>query len=114
MFLALDVPLDRAAATLSDFASRRGLDIGRPQASFEARLDALSERGEDLASIRWRAAFGRPLDYYTGLVFEIAAGRANLVLAGGGRYDRLMTLLGAQASRSRPWAFRSGSTGLKP
>jgi histidyl-tRNA synthetase len=55
------------------------------------------ERGEDLSAIRWRAAFGRPLDYYTGLVFEIAAGEGGLVLAGGGRYDRLMTLLGAPA-----------------
>lgn len=96
-FLALDVPLDRAAETLSAFASSAGLDIRSAQTSFEARLDALSERGEDLSSIHWRAAFGRPLDYYTGLVFEIAAGGANLVLAGGGRYDRLMTLLGAQS-----------------
>jgi ATP phosphoribosyltransferase regulatory subunit len=52
---------------------------------------------EDLAAIHWRAAFGRPLDYYTGLVFEISAGRGGAVLAGGGRYDRLMTLLGARA-----------------
>jgi ATP phosphoribosyltransferase regulatory subunit len=96
-FLALDVPLDRAAQTLSDFARSAGLDIRSAQASFEARLGALSERGEDLSSIRWRAAFGRPLDYYTGLVFEIVAGEASLVLAGGGRYDRLMALLGAQA-----------------
>jgi len=95
-FLALDVPLDRAAKALSDFAENAGLDIRAARASFEARLNALSERGEDLSRIHWRAAFGRPLDYYTGLVFEIAAGEAGLVLAGGGRYDRLMTLLGAR------------------
>ena len=89
--------LDRAATTLSDFARHAGLDISLAQQAFEARLDALSERGEDLASIRWRAAFGRPLDYYTGIVFEISARRGgDLVLAGGGRYDRLMELLGAQ------------------
>lgn len=95
-FLALDVALDRAAPALADFARQAGLDISGAQSAFEARLDALSERGEDLSSIRWRAAFGRPLDYYTGLVFEISAGAHNLVLAGGGRYDRLMELLGAQ------------------
>lgn len=95
-FLALDVPLDRAAQVLSDFAKAAGLDIRAAQQSFEARLNALSERGEDLARMHWRAAFGRPLDYYTGLVFEIAAGETDLVLAGGGRYDRLMTLLGAR------------------
>ena len=96
-FLALDVPLDRAGQALSEFAAAAGLDIRAAQQSFEARLDALSERGEDLSRIHWRAAFGRPLDYYTGLVFEIATGAEALVLAGGGRYDRLMALLGAQA-----------------
>ena len=96
-FLALDVTLDRAAPALADFARHAGLDISLAQQAFEARLDALSERGEDLSAIRWRAAFGRPLDYYTGLVFEISARRGgDLVLAGGGRYDRLMELLGAQ------------------
>jgi len=96
-FLALDVPLDRAASALAEFARDAGLDISHAQQAFEARLDALSERGEDLSSIRWRAAFGRPLDYYTGLVFEISARLGgDLVLAGGGRYDRLMELLGAQ------------------
>ena len=96
-FLALDVALDRAAPALADFARHAGLDISLAQQAFEARLDALSERGENLSSIRWRAAFGRPLDYYTGLVFEVSARRGgDLVLAGGGRYDRLMELLGAQ------------------
>ena len=94
-FLALNVPLDQAASALSDFAKNAGLDIHAAQQSFKARLNALMERGEDLGAIRWRAAFGRPLDYYTGLVFEISAGDDNLVLAGGGRSDRLMTLLGA-------------------
>lgn len=95
-FLALDVPLDRAAAALSDFARDAGLDISVAQKAFEARLDALKQRDEDLDTIRWRAAFGRPLDYYTGLVFEISAGADNLVLAGGGRYDQMMALLGAR------------------
>jgi ATP phosphoribosyltransferase regulatory subunit len=42
MFLALDVPLDRAAGTLSDFARDAGLDVQSAQTSFAARLDALS------------------------------------------------------------------------
>ncbi|MBU4529137.1 MAG: ATP phosphoribosyltransferase regulatory subunit [Hoeflea sp.] len=95
-FLALDVALDHAAGALADFARDAGLDIAAAQSSFEARLNALSGRGEDLSQMHWRAAFGRPLDYYTGLVFEITAGEAGLVLAGGGRFDRLMALLGAQ------------------
>ena len=46
-------------------------------------------------AVTWRAAFGRPLDYYTGLVFEVTVGGSPAVLAGGGRFDRMMTLLGA-------------------
>lgn len=95
-FLALDLPLDRAADALTDFAATAGLDIGDARARFAGRLDALRAAGEDLSAIRWPAAFGRPLDYYTGLVFEVAAGEGGPVLAGGGRYDRLMTLLGAR------------------
>jgi ATP phosphoribosyltransferase regulatory subunit len=49
-----------------------------------------------LDDIRYDAAFGRPLDYYTGLVFEIGLPGSERPLAGGGRYDRLLTLLGAQ------------------
>ena len=49
-----------------------------------------------LGAIHYDAAFGRPLDYYTGLVFEIAVPGAQRPLAGGGRYDRLLTLLGAK------------------
>jgi ATP phosphoribosyltransferase regulatory subunit len=45
--------------------------------------------------MRFEAAFGRPLDYYTGLVFEVFDGATPV--AGGGRYDRLLEMLGAPA-----------------
>ncbi|MDR0253276.1 MAG: ATP phosphoribosyltransferase regulatory subunit, partial [Brucellaceae bacterium] len=39
----------------------------------------------------------RPLDYYTGLVYEITSCDADCgVIVGGGRYDRLLTMLGAK------------------
>ena len=44
----------------------------------------------------YRASFGRRLDYYTGLVFEIYGNGQEKPLVGGGRYDHLMTLLGAK------------------
>ena len=93
-FLALDVALPEVERAV------RGLDLpdanGRLDAALDAharRLDALSAHGLDPASIRFRGAFGRSLDYYTGLVFEVRDGER--VLAGGGRYDRLLSLLGA-------------------
>jgi len=96
-FLGIDVPLERAAAALEDFAGTVGLTLGAALENFAARAEAIAGQGLPPASIRYDAAFGRPLDYYTGLVFEIAAPGAERPLAGGGRYDRLLTLLGAAA-----------------
>ena len=92
MLLALDCPLDRVADEVRRLAPPdHGVDAAL--AAHARRLDALTARGVDPASLRFRGAFGRSLDYYTGLVFEVRDGDA--VLAGGGRYDGLLSLLGA-------------------
>ncbi len=95
-FLAIDVPLDSAVVALETFARSAGLSLGSALSSFSARVEAISTQTIDPASIRYDAAFGRPLDYYTGLVFEISADDGSRPLVGGGRYDRLLTLLGAR------------------
>ena len=93
-FLALDVALAEAPSALARFAAAAGLSLGEALRAFDARVAALEADGTPLSGIRYRSAFGRPLDYYTGLVFEVR-GKGGTVLAGGGRYDRLLTLLGA-------------------
>ncbi|MGJ7042172.1 ATP phosphoribosyltransferase regulatory subunit [Shinella sp. BE166] len=95
-FLALELSLADASQALAVFAQKAGLSLGEALARFESRVAALRDIGVDPASITYRAAFGRPLDYYTGLVFEITPDGDALVLAGGGRFDRLLTLLGAK------------------
>jgi ATP phosphoribosyltransferase regulatory subunit len=95
-FLALEVPLAEAPAALAGFADAAGLALDDMLGPFRARVVALEKDGAPLAVMHYRAAFGRPLDYYTGLVFEVASA-SGAVLAGGGRYDRLLTLLGAKA-----------------
>ncbi|MER9774815.1 ATP phosphoribosyltransferase regulatory subunit [Mesorhizobium sp. M0220] len=95
-FLAIDVPLDSAAPALETFAADAGLSLGAALENFAARAAAIESLGLPISEIRYDAAFGRPLDYYTGLVFEIAAQGGERPLAGGGRYDRLLTLLGAK------------------
>ena len=94
-FLSLTVPLSEAPEALPQFAAAAGLDLGPALARFEARALALGETRVDPAQVLYRAAFGRPLDYYTGLVFEMSDPETGAVLAGGGRFDRLLTLLGA-------------------
>lgn len=95
-FLALELSLAQAPNALAAFADKTGLSLGEALSRFESRVTALREAGVDPASITYRAAFGRPLDYYTGLVFEITPAGDASVLAGGGRFDRLLTLLGAK------------------
>ena len=95
-FLALNAPLADAPGALAAFARIAGIDIGAALAGFDERVAALKDIGFDASMARYRAAFGRPLDYYTGLVFEVTA--QGSVLAGGGRFDRLLTLLGAQTA----------------
>jgi len=95
-FLAIHVALPDAPVALREFAVAAGLTLGAALHTFDARAAAISAHGLPAEAIRYDAAFGRPLDYYTGLVFEIAAGEGPRPLAGGGRYDRLLTLLGAR------------------
>ncbi len=53
----------------------------------------------EVARIKFSTAFGRGLDYYTGFVFELHDGekRVERQLVAGGRYDELLTRLGAPA-----------------
>lgn len=95
-FLALEMPLSEAAKALAGFAEAAGLNLGTALTQFEERVAAMAQLGLDLSRITYRAAFGRPLDYYTGLVFEVSQLGQAAVLVGGGRFDRLLTLLGAK------------------
>jgi ATP phosphoribosyltransferase regulatory subunit len=64
---------------------------------FEKRIDALEEQGLNPRRFHFNANFGRELEYYTGLVFQIEVDTRNapLAVAGGGRYDGLLRDLGA-------------------
>ena len=95
-FLSLQAPLSQASQTLAEFADKAKLKLQAALSAFDARVAALANGGVDLDTITYGAAFGRPLDYYTGLVFEVSVQGEGAVLAGGGRFDRLMTLLGAK------------------
>ncbi len=96
-FLSTRVSLEAATITLRAFAADNALDLSAVLQKFEARTDAIIAAGIHAEDIVYDASFGRPLDYYTGLVYEIrqAGGDKDMVLAGGGRYDRLLTMLGA-------------------
>ncbi|UXN61085.1 ATP phosphoribosyltransferase regulatory subunit [Phyllobacterium zundukense] len=99
-FLAIRVPLGSAAGELLKFARSNEFDLGPALEQFEARAVSVVEAGIGDETIIYDAAFGRPLDYYTGLVYETRAlNNIDLgAIVGGGRYDRLLTMLGAVGS----------------
>ena len=99
-FLAIRVPLRSAAGELLGFARANEFDLGPALEQFEARAASVVEAGIGEETIIYDAAFGRPLDYYTGLVYETRAlNHIDLgAIVGGGRYDRLLTMLGAIGS----------------
>jgi ATP phosphoribosyltransferase regulatory subunit len=93
-YLSLSSPLGEAAAMLEVFAKKHALDFDAAIEPFDLRAAAIIAKRPS-ANIRFEAGFGRPLDYYTGLVFEIRAEAIDPPLVGGGRYDRMLEMLGA-------------------
>lgn len=93
-FLSISVPLDQSVDVLRAFEKDNAIDLAPAIAVFEERNKSCVAAGLDLGSITYNASFGRRLDYYTGLVYELRS-QSGDVLVGGGRYDRLLPLLGA-------------------
>jgi len=97
-FLAIAGDPDDAVAQLRVLASDAKLDITGAIDQLESRVGFMAARGVDVRKTRFSTAFGRGLDYYTGFEFEVhAKGNGSEPLVAGGRYDGLMTQLGAAA-----------------
>jgi ATP phosphoribosyltransferase regulatory subunit len=61
----------------------------------ETRTGFLAARGVNVRAIKFGTSFGRGFDYYTGVVYELHDPRGKAALVAGGRYDGLLTRLGA-------------------
>ena len=88
---------DDASREMRAIAGEAGLALGPALDAFDRRTRLFEARQVDVGSIRFSAAFGRRLDYYSGFVFELhdPAQPAAQQVAGGGRYDRLTLQLGS-------------------
>jgi ATP phosphoribosyltransferase regulatory subunit len=98
-YLDIEGDPDEVLAALRGLAGEAGLDLGAALDAFEQRTGFIAAGGVDVRSIRFATAFGRPLDYYTGMVFEMhdAGGRVKWPIVAGGRYDGLLSVLGASS-----------------
>jgi len=99
-FLAIAGDPDAAAAKLRALAADAKIALGPALDLFESRTGFLAARGIDVGRIRFSTGFGRGIDYYSGVVFELHDPTARVAgqLVAGGRYDGLLTRLGAKAS----------------
>jgi ATP phosphoribosyltransferase regulatory subunit len=95
-FLAIAGEPDDAIGQLRALAADAKLDIGGAIDLLESRVGFMAARGIDIGKTRFSTAFGRGVDYYTGFEFELhEKGNGVEPLVAGGRYDGLMTRLGA-------------------
>lgn len=99
-YLAIQGTPDAAAAGLRALADAAGLDLARALDAFESRTHFIAAQGIEPDRLSFAAAFGRPLDYYSGMVFELHENgegehRLGAPLVAGGRYDGLLGRLGA-------------------
>ena len=94
-YLAVSAPPKEAAKRIAMIAHGAGIDLGPALYAYTRRFDRLEESGVDLDQAIFATEFGRNLEYYSGLVFQIEAAGVDDAIAGGGRYDGLLSHLGA-------------------
>lgn len=96
--LDISGPAEEALAKVRALLKTAGINLDPQLAAMEARLAVLKSLGVDPAKVQFTAHFGRNMEYYTGFVFELwARDREGPVqIAGGGRYDTMMEMLGAK------------------
>jgi ATP phosphoribosyltransferase regulatory subunit len=94
-YLQISGPLTEVAGRIAKISNTP--KFAEAIAQFEKRIAALEDQGLNPRRFHFSADFGRELEYYTGLVFqiEVEARNAPLSVAGGGRYDGLLQDLGA-------------------
>lgn len=97
-YLAISGDPDTAVAAIRTLARDAGLDLDAALDQCEARTGFMAARGLDVDSFVFAADFARNLDYYTGLIFEAhdADRPETKPIVGGGRYDGLLSHLGAK------------------
>jgi ATP phosphoribosyltransferase regulatory subunit len=96
-YLAVAGSVTDVAEPLAKLGGTKSFDTAL--AHFINRTEALEEQGLNPRRFHFNANFGRDLEYYTGLVFQVEVDTRNapLAVAGGGRYDTLLHDLGARS-----------------
>jgi ATP phosphoribosyltransferase regulatory subunit len=96
--LDISGPAEEALARVRGLLKTIDIDLDSQLSAMEARLAILKSLGVELGQVQFTAHFGRNMEYYTGFVFELWARdkEGPVQMAGGGRYDTMMEMLGAK------------------
>lgn len=96
-FLSIQGPLDRCIQELGGLAKDAGVSLESVLSDMSRRLAIVDGYGFAPDEVVFDTSFRRTLQYYTGFVFELHAPAlgANTQICGGGRYDHLLSQLGA-------------------
>jgi ATP phosphoribosyltransferase regulatory subunit len=92
-FLKIKCPMNKAASELNKFFKKNKINLVVDQKYFP-----ISENKISKLNVVFSASFGRQLEYYTGMVFkiDINSKSKNRNIINGGRYDKLISDLGAK------------------
>jgi len=92
-FLKIKCPINKAASELNKFFKKNKINLIVDQKYFPVSENKISK-----LNVVFSASFGRQLEYYTGMVFkiDINSKSKNRNIINGGRYDKLISDLGAK------------------
>jgi ATP phosphoribosyltransferase regulatory subunit len=92
-FLKIKCPINKAASELNKFFKKNKINLVVDQKYFPVSENKISK-----LNVVFSASFGRQLEYYTGMVFkiDINAKSKSRNIINGGRYDKLISDLGAK------------------
>ena len=92
-FLMIKCPINKAASELNKFFKKNMINLIVDQKYFPISNNKISK-----LNVVFSASFGRQLEYYTGMVFkiDIKSNSKNINIINGGRYDKLISDLGAK------------------
>ena len=92
-FLKIKCPINKAASELNKFFKKNKINLVVDQKYFPISNNKVSK-----LNVIFSTSFGRQLEYYTGMVFkiDINSKSKNRNIINGGRYDKLISDLGAK------------------
>jgi ATP phosphoribosyltransferase regulatory subunit len=92
-FLKIKCPINKAASELNKFFKKNKINLVVDQKYFPISNNKISK-----LNVVFSTSFGRQLEYYTGMVFkiDINSKSKNRNIINGGRYDKLISDLGAK------------------